>query len=66
MNWKLCVSDPQGRALARCYGSMDKGDGYGDGCGYGYGDGDGGGYGSGYGLDGDRGAPDGGSPAEWR
>ena len=50
MNWKLCVSDPQGRALALCRGSMDEGDGRGTG------DGDGYGYGNG----------NGGSPAEWK
>ena len=33
MNWKLCVSDPQGRALILCRGSMDKGDGFGYGSG---------------------------------
>ena len=63
MNWKLCVSDPQGRALTLCRGSMDKGDG--DGFGYGYcfnargdGYGDGGAY---Y----DALIGDGGSSTEW-
>ena len=47
MNWRFCVTDTQRRALAHCYGSMDEGDGYGDGYGSGYGDCDGGGYGDG-------------------
>ena len=29
MNWKLCVTDPQKRALDFCRGSMDEGDGVG-------------------------------------
>ena len=51
MNWKLCVTDPQRRALDFCRGSMDKGDGYGDG------------YGNGYGISSYGGGR---SPAEWK
>jgi hypothetical protein len=56
MNWRFCVTDPQGHALKLCLGSMDEGDGFG----YGYGRGSGSGYGDG---DGDGG--DGDSPPEW-
>jgi len=50
MNWKLCVTNPQRRALDFCRGSMDEGDGWGNAFGDGYGDG----YG------------DGRSPPEWK
>ena len=60
MNWKLCVSDPQGRALILCRGSMDEGDGFGYGSGYGYS------YGDGFGNGNCKGYGDGGSPPEWK
>ena len=68
MNWKLCVTDPQKRALDFCRGSMDEGDGFGAGycfntrgSGYGYGDdyGNGYGYGDGSGNGGGYGDGDG-------
>ena len=78
MNWKLCVTDPQRRALKLCYGSMDDGcgSGYGNGFGFGNGDGCGAGFGNGagdgagggsfgYDINGVRGG-DGWSPKEWK
>ena len=68
MNWKLCVTDPQKRALDFCHGSMDEGDGVGAGNGYSSSDGLGGGRGSGGDGNGDGyGAHTGNgfSPAEW-